>query len=260
MKALILRLDAPMMSFGTVMVDQHGFIDRFPATSMLCGLIANALGWQHSDFDQLQKLQTRITYAARWDVRPQRIVDYHTVDLGQPKMIGYANREKSGPSGGWTTKGSVEWRGGASKLSTHERYRHYWIDGLMSVALALKDEGVPNLDAVQLALNKPARPLFLGRKTCLPARPLLDPQTPMVEGDNVLSILRQVPIWNRYAEVVLPDKKMEACWPVELGASKSDNIRRVYELREWANQLPAGSRLRAEGLIEGDYSETTIYD
>jgi len=47
MKALVLRLDAPMMSFGGVMVDQHGVIDRFPGVALLTGLIANALGWHH---------------------------------------------------------------------------------------------------------------------------------------------------------------------------------------------------------------------
>ena len=43
MRALVLRFDAPLMSFGGVMVDQHGVIDRFPGTAMLTGLLANAL-------------------------------------------------------------------------------------------------------------------------------------------------------------------------------------------------------------------------
>ncbi len=237
MKALILRLDAPMMSFGTVLVDQHGFIDRFPGVSMLCGLIANALGWHHKEFDLLQTLQSRISYAARWDVHPERTVDYHTVDLGQPKM-----REE-----GWTTQGEPEHRAGGpdARFGTHQRYRHYWADGLMTVALSLTGEGTPSLDDVVHALRYPARPLFLGRKTCLPSRPLLDPQSPIVEGDDLLSILIKIPIWER------GDSRddFEACWPAELESSQRAHIRRVYDLRDWHNQLPTGSRLRAEGLI-----------
>ncbi|WP_324669367.1 type I-E CRISPR-associated protein Cas5/CasD [Geochorda subterranea] len=44
MRALVMRFDAPLVSFGSVLVDQHGFIDLFPGTSMLTGLVANALG------------------------------------------------------------------------------------------------------------------------------------------------------------------------------------------------------------------------
>lgn len=250
MRALILRLDAPVMSFGAVMVDQHGFIDRFPGTAMLCGLVANALGWHHGDFERLQGLQARIAYAARWDVRPERMIDYHTVDLGQPKMVGYADLQKRGdPRGGWTTSGRVEWRDGASGLETHQRYRHYWTDGLMTVALALKEEHDPDLATVEAALRHPKRPFFLGRKTCLPARPLLDPGTPVAEGEDLLAILRQAPVWGRDGASAQPAEKMEACWPAELGTSHNGEIRRVYDLRDWANQIPAGSRLRAEGLI-----------
>ncbi|RME81328.1 MAG: type I-E CRISPR-associated protein Cas5/CasD [Caldilineae bacterium] len=252
MRALVLRLDAPLMSFGGVMIDQHGFIERFPGTSLLTGLVANALGWRHGDFDRLQALQGRIEYAARWDVPPQRLVDYHTVDLGQPKMVGYADLKKKGdPKGGWTTRGKVEWRDGASGLGTHIRYRHHWADGMMTVALALLGRNEPNLEDVHRALAHPARPLFLGRKACLPARPLLDPE-PIREGVDLFAILRSVPRWDRFGQIQTEAGKMEACWPAHLGMpyGARGEIRRVYDLRDWPNQLPAGSRERAEGVLE----------
>ncbi|WP_297529623.1 type I-E CRISPR-associated protein Cas5/CasD [Thiohalobacter sp.] len=250
MKALILRLDAPLMSFGGVMIDQHGFIERFPGTSLLTGLVGNALGWGHGDFERLEALQARLAYAARWDVLPVRIVDYHTVNLGQPKMKGYATGKE--PLG-WTTRGVPEGRGkGEATKGTHIRYRHYWADGLMTVALALAEEGNPDLDAVRDALAHPARPLFLGRKACLPARPLLDP-VPVREGPDLLAILRDVPRWDRNGQPQDEAGKAEACWPAELGFPKGTGgeIRRVYDLRDWANQLPAGSRERAEGILGG---------
>lgn len=241
MKALILRFDAPLMSFGGVIVDQHGVIERFPGTAMLCGLIANALGWRHGDFESLQALQERIEYAARWDVPPDRVIDYHTVDLGQPKMR----------LQGWTTRGQTEHRAGgtAAKFGTHQRYRHYWEDGQMTVALGVSEGTGPDLEVIRAALQRPSRPLFLGRKTCLPARPLLDPHRPMMQGRDVRSILNEVPVWDRRGRPVSGAGAREGCWPSELGVGRRAEARRAYDLRDWANQIPAGSRWRAEGLI-----------
>ncbi|CAM3537133.1 type I-E CRISPR-associated protein Cas5/CasD [Hydrogenibacillus schlegelii] len=247
MKAVVLRLDGPMLAFGTTAVDHHGFTDYFPGTALLTGLLGNALGWDHRDFDRLQRLQERLRYAARWDVRPVRLVDYQTVDLGQPKMV----------EPGWTTRGRPEHRsGGTAKKEIHQRFRHYWTDGLMTVVLTLlNEEEDPGLNGILEALRRPSRPLFIGRKTCLPSRPLLDPSTPLVEGDDLLELLRRIPRWirrgraesRREAEDLLP-----ACWPDELGTPSGvrGELRRVFDLRDWANQLPAGSRWRMEGLIE----------
>ena len=262
MRGLVLRMDAPMASYGGVMIDQHGFVDAFPATSMLTGLAAKALGWEHGDFAKLQGLQERIEFAARWDVWPQRMVDYHTVDLGQPKMVGYANRQKRGdPVGGWTTRGQPDHRGGgaAAKFGTHQRYRHYWMDGLMTLVLSLKGCEEPDLDTLLGAFRQPARPLFLGRKTCLPARPLLDPLTPMAEGENLLTILRHVPVWDRYGMPQPYDATLTASWPAELGQEGRGQTQRVAGLRDWANQIPAGSRLRIEGLLGGSTDDNTAH-
>jgi len=243
MKAVILRFDAPMISLGSVIVDHHGFTDFFPGVSMLTGMIGNSLGWHHTDFERLQDLQDRIDFAARWDVRPNRVIDYHTVDLGSDKMC----------KPGWTTRGEIEHRAGGTgaKYGTHQRYRHYLTDGLMTVALGLVGEGYPGLDTIKEAFERPARPLFLGRKTCLPARPLLDPINPIAEGLDLLSILEIVPVWNRDG---VPDRvsgKTWVCWTRSEGEHGSGESRIVYDLRDWRNQLPAGSRWREEGMIGG---------
>lgn len=244
MKALILRFDAPMMSFGGVIVDHHGFIERFPGTSMLTGLLANALGWDHGDFEHLQSLQARLSYAARWDVPPsQHLIDYQTVDLGQPNM----------KEAGWTTRGVPEHRKGGqgAKFGTHQRYRHYWSDGLMTLALGIQ-EGSPDLEALEAALRSPKRPLFLGRKTSLPARPLLDPKTPLLQGESLLAILKKVEVWDRHGNACNDGQKREACWPESSEPLPQGQMRRVYDLRDWTNQIPAGSRYRQEGLIVGE--------
>lgn len=103
MDCLLLRLDAPLMSFGAVTVDQINPTWRFPARSMLVGLLGNALGWDHRDTGRLQALQARLRFAARWDAEPELLTEYQTVDLGQDFMM----------DTGWTTRGSAKTAKGA---------------------------------------------------------------------------------------------------------------------------------------------------
>ena len=69
MDVLILRFDAPLMSFGAPIVDNQGEIQPYPALSMMTGLLGNALGFDHSEFDRLERLQERLRYASRQDRR-----------------------------------------------------------------------------------------------------------------------------------------------------------------------------------------------
>ena len=46
MKHLIMNLESPLMAFGGEKIDNYGVTRRFPATSMLTGIFANALGWR----------------------------------------------------------------------------------------------------------------------------------------------------------------------------------------------------------------------
>jgi len=237
MDALILRLDAPLMSFGGVMVDQHNVTDRFPGLSLYAGLLANALGWSHADGDRIGRLQDRLVVASRWDIAPEIIVDYHTVDLGQPKM-----REP-----GWTTRGTPEHRDGGpgAKLGTHQRYRHYWANGVLTTVLALAHEEAPSLGDIENALRHPARPLFLGRKTCLPSSPIL---LGRASGTDVLSLLKTVP---RFPCSVRPQQgAMAARWSADIGNPREEQVKPVYDQRDWKNQYHAGSRMVAEGPLE----------
>lgn len=237
MEVLILRFDAPLMSFGGVMVDQHGPTERFPGLSMLTGLLGNALGLAHVDAEALAALQNRLEYAARWDVSPVPLVDYQTVDLNQEKMR----------NPGWTTRGRPEHRTGglAAKFGTHERDRHYWANGVMTIALTLLGEGAPGIGVLAEALRQPARPLFLGRKTCLPATPIL---LDSLEAPDVLAALRRIPRASRLSGPA-PDPGVEACWPAHLGLQGQAHEVVVYDRRDWRNQTVAGRRLQAQGRL-----------
>lgn len=232
MDCLILRFDAPLMSFGGVMVDQHNPTDMFPGASMLTGLLGNALGWTHADVSKLDALQGGLRFAARWDVAPERLKDYHTVDLGQDFM-----RDT-----GWTTRGMREDRkGGPASEGTHIRQRHYLANGLMTLALAVSDDGEPSLATIESALRKPARPLFLGRKACLPAAPIFVERR--VARTLKEALLQAPPVPGRSR-----DDRMLACWPEADGADGGELVE-VDDRRDWANQLHTGSRRMVHGHL-----------
>lgn len=184
MEVLLLHLDAPLMSFGGVMVDARGDTQDFPALSMLTGLLANALGYRHGEAARLERLQERLRYAVREDRRGRRLRDFQTLDLGQDFL-----RQ------GWTTRGTPESRsGGTAKTATHIRERWYLVGALYLVALTLEPAAEePTLENLEEALRHPARPLFLGRKSCLPARPLVAPGNARREAESLYEALHSAP-------------------------------------------------------------------
>lgn len=236
MKVIIIRLDAPLVSFGAPSVDQHGVVQQFPALSMLVGLIGNALGWHHGDFDRLERLQERVRYAARIDRPGEALIDYQTVALGAEWM--------RAECAGWTTRGRIAERGGLFSNGTHQRYRHYRADSLHTVALALTGNQPPSVDDVAAALREPARPLFIGRKCCLPAAPLF---VDVVDVDSLAGALSLTPRTRRTAV-----GKLLACWPDndDVGATPGDSrIVAVTDERDWANRIHVGRRFMREGHV-----------
>lgn len=160
---LILRLEAPLMAFGDVMIDAIGPVRDTPSASLLTGLLANALGVRREEGVRLARLQERLVFGCRLDRRGERLVDFQTAQLGATDR-------------GWTTWARVEGRAGgdATYDSPHIRYRTFNADACVTVALRLTEETeCPTLEEVARALDEPARPLFLGRKPCLPSGPLL---------------------------------------------------------------------------------------
>lgn len=234
MECLILRFDAPLMSFGGVVVDQHHPTWRFPGVAMLAGLLGNALGWDHRDSGKLQRLQDRLRFAARWDAEPEPLLDYQTVDLGQDFLV----------DTGWTTRGRREERkGGTAATGTHIRYRHHWANGVMTVVLALEGCDDPTLDELEHALRTPARPLFIGRKPCLPAAPLFIGRR---EAPGVGAALAAEPL----AEIGPRRRPIQitALWPMDEGEGAM--VEERFDARDWANNIHVGSRRYAVGLLE----------
>jgi CRISPR system Cascade subunit CasD len=246
MDVILLRFEAPLMSFGAPIVDNRGEIQPYPALSMMTGLLGNALGVDHSDAEVLEQLQRRIRYAVRQDREGERIQDYQTVDLSKP----YMDDKRA-----WTTRGELEERkGGSASSGTHIRLRDYWADAAYTVALTLDpQEEAPTLDDIDAALKHPERPLFIGRKTCLPADPLFLNRTDAPRLIDALSDSDKAPLALQSDD----QSALQAWWPIhpdEDEPTDEDPMREtmrepVTDQRDWENQIHAGQRWIAYGPL-----------
>jgi CRISPR system Cascade subunit CasD len=141
---LLLRLDGPMQAWSVA-----EFSDRptmpFPTKSGIVGLLANAHGRTRGDaVEDLAGLAA----AVRADDAGRPLTDFQTA-------------------------GRDGWRSADGKLHTDTyktRRKGYLLDAVFTVALTGADDVIESSAA---AIRRPARPLFLGRRCCPPATPLL---------------------------------------------------------------------------------------
>jgi CRISPR system Cascade subunit CasD len=141
---------------------------------------------------------------------------------------------------GWTTHGSPEGRDGGSGtyLGPHLRWRDDTADERVTVALRLeREDESPTLDELAAALRRPARPLFLGRKSCLPARPIFEG---FAEATDLLGTFPPFAITTR---VLLPDG--------EGGDMAHDERRTVTDVRNWHSGVHGGQRVVIIRRISG---------
>ena len=228
---LVIRLESPLMAFGGVAVDQVGPTRDFPAASMLTGLLANALGLHWSDHIAHQALQDRLIFAARREREPRAagvVTDVQNAQLAKTDQ-------------GWTTFGVPEGRGGASYDAPHRRARDYLVDQAVRLVLRFDPaEESPTLKTIAEALDRPARPLFIGRKPCLPTCRLMEG---WVNGETAHAALSSLSGAGPF----------RALWPTGEGPETGTQVERVADLadlRSWRTGLHSGSRRVVEGHIK----------
>ena len=238
---LLVRLEGPMQAWGDVAFDPRRPTRDFPSRSALAGLLANALGWEHRDGARTTALQDALRYAVREDVPPRRLRDYQTADL---ERIG---------SQGWTRWG-IEKRGGSASDGTQIQEKFYLADGSFLVALAVDDSAPTTLDDLAGALRRPARPLFLGRKGCPPARPLLDD----VYEDGELRREARVTAETAYGALerwrLTEHPRVQTtcrCWyaPGDGPGAQPAATSEVWDRRDFATQRFTGSRRVVQGTV-----------
>lgn len=244
MRHLILNLEAPLMAFGGETIDNYGVVRRFPAASMLTGMFANALGWRRIERESHQRLQDRLVFAARIDREPHgglHMTDFQTAAINK-------NDE------GWTTRGFPETRAGGPNTynSPTLRYRDYFADMRVTVALRLQPaDAAPTLDELAQALDTPARPLFIGRKPCLPSALLLalEEARRFAEGDSALEALLVAPLCDTAAAA-----RISLMYPDGEGADGVEPNRTfmLTDERNWISGLHGGGRWVCEASVDAD--------
>ena len=239
---LVLRLEAPLVSFGGVAIDHIGVTRDFPAASMLTGMIANALGWDRTDWRKHQALQDHLVFASR-------------IDREDPAnaLTDIQNVQMRADDKGWTTGTKPEERGGGRETydSPYRRKRDYFADAAVTIALRLAAGSVEagdlepdlSLNSLAAALMRPKRPIFLGRKTCLPAAPVLHRDESAPTAYEALALVPAADC---------AKKLLRCCWPLGEGPETGNSVLRIVDLadlRNWRTGLHGGSRRVVEGTI-----------
>jgi CRISPR system Cascade subunit CasD len=129
MSTLLLRLAAPLQSWGSDAKFERRGTERVPTKSGVIGMIAAALGRRRSE--SVEDL-LRLRFGVRVDREGTLLRDFHT-----------ARRDKL----------------------AYVTYRYYLADAVFLVGLEGTDE---ELTVIDRALCQPAYPLFLGRRSCPP--------------------------------------------------------------------------------------------
>lgn len=169
MRFVLMRLRAPMQSWGTQSVHRDRGTERFPTKSGVIGLVANALG--RSRDDSIIDLASLVMAAG--EVVPGRVAyDFQTVGGGYDwwkhmitdKDVAAAQKD--------------------IQTATIMRRKAYLEEADFVVALSGNDVLI---DQIAEALDNPARPIFLGRKAFLPTTPVFDG---VANGDDILDIMR----------------------------------------------------------------------
>ena len=138
MSTLLLRLAAPLQSWGVEAKFETRRTQNYPTKSGVIGLLAAALGYSRDS--SLERLNG-LFFGVRVDRRGELLRDYHIVE----------------------TKTNL----GPSTIITE---RFYLADAIFLAGLESDD--VAFLQELEQALHNPVFPLYLGRRSCAPTMPL----------------------------------------------------------------------------------------
>jgi CRISPR system Cascade subunit CasD len=131
MSTLLLRLAAPLQSWGVDAKFERRGTARTPTKSGVLGLVAAALGIRRNDFEELDRLRS-LHFGVRIDKEGVLLRDYHTAK---------------------------------SQKDSYVTNRYYLSDAVFLAALEGDEELLHEID---YALHNPVFPLFLGRRACPP--------------------------------------------------------------------------------------------
>lgn len=137
MYTLLLRLSAPLQSWGSESMYDNRETDSMPTKSGVIGMLAAALGMKRNEnLEDLRKLG----FGVRIDLPGVKLNDFQITEMGE-------------------------------KLNSNLSTRCYLSDAIFLVGLESAD-GV-YLEKIEDALKNPKYSVFLGRRSCPPTQPLV---------------------------------------------------------------------------------------
>ncbi len=160
MAVLLLRFAAPLQSWGADSKFETRRTNREPTKSAVIGMLAAAVGLRRDQTEELAALN-KLHFGVRVDKEGELLVDFHIAKNPEKKD------EKEG---------------------TYVTYRHYLQDAVFLVGIESEDENL--LRVLNEALQHPAFPLYLGRRSCPPTLPL----TLGIKQGTLLKILQEEPV------------------------------------------------------------------
>lgn len=136
MSTLLLRLAAPLQSWGSNSKFETRTTEKMPTKSGVIGMLASALGWtRNADLTRL----TALKFGVRADREGENITDFHIARVQKGK-------------------------------DSYVTYRHYLSDAVFLAGVEGDEEVIKELE---IALHNPCFPLFLGRRSCPPTLPIV---------------------------------------------------------------------------------------
>ena len=152
---LYLRLEGPLQAWG----DNSKFVIRrtaeAPTKSGVLGLICCAMGLTRDESRGELKKLNQLRMGVRIDRPGRRWWDYHTVGAGYGVL---------------SAEGKIKRTASTKEYETLVSRREYLCDASFLVALQSDDSAL--IEKTRDALKSPAWPVFLGRKSCPPSRPV----------------------------------------------------------------------------------------
>lgn len=164
MACLLLWLEGPLQSWGHDSLFRRRETLSFPTRSGITGLLCNALGIENPEeerdfLEKMMKVRMYVAaYAPTWGADPE-LRDYHMVGAGYDDNDPW--EDMMIPK---TIRGSKPSNCTGPILTTR-----YYLQNTAFACILEFPEDLPELAShVSKSLQKPARPLYLGRKCCCP--------------------------------------------------------------------------------------------
>ena len=233
---LVFQLHGPMASWGVDAPGEVRHSHELPSRSGLLGLMAAALGIRRDEEERLNDFNRHYSFLLCASQNPRWARDYHTVQM--PKEVRkaryFSRREEL-----------ID----PELLSALISKRDYYTDAWWMVAIAPTPGAPYSLAQLREALQHPAFPLYLGRKS----HPLALPLAPLLLEGDAPDVLNEAyhQYRDNFSKLKLPLAALqpECWWEGEHGGLEANKILRRRDRPMSRQQWTFGERTVNQGPL-----------